>query len=224
MNKTFIFNLGWIAAAALLGFAIAAVFAGLLRLPRSIYLIPYVLLASLFFYAFVRSSGISLVNLIRHNWYWGLLGAAIAGVFTVRNVLSQPLSPQPDGIRLAFDLLWSGVIYGLVDALLLSVLPVLATWQAFTALGLTNTVPGKILVGVLAVFISLFVTAAYHLGYPEFRGPQVSGPVIGNGAMTLGYLLTNNPIAAVFSHIAMHVAGVLHGSASVVQLPPHYLP
>jgi hypothetical protein len=48
------------------------------------------------------------------------------------------------------------------------------------------------------------------------------GPVIGNTATTLGYLLTNNPLAAIFSHIAMHIAGVLHGPASVIQLPPHY--
>jgi hypothetical protein len=48
------------------------------------------------------------------------------------------------------------------------------------------------------------------------------GPVIGNTAMTLGFLITNNPLAAVFSHIAMHIAAVLHGSASVIQLPPHY--
>jgi hypothetical protein len=40
--------------------------------------------------------------------------------------------------------------------------------------------------------------------------------------MSLGYILTNNPIAAVFSHIAMHTAGVLHGKATVIQLPPHY--
>ena len=40
--------------------------------------------------------------------------------------------------------------------------------------------------------------------------------------MSLGYLLTNNPATALFSHIAMHIAGVLHGPASVVQLPPHY--
>ena len=31
-----------------------------------------------------------------------------------------------------------------------------------------------------------------------------------------------NPLTAILSHIAMHVAGVLHGPASVIQLPPHY--
>jgi hypothetical protein len=66
------------------------------------------------------------------------------------------------------------------------------------------------------------VTAAYHFGFPEYRGGGMVGPVIGNTTMTLGYLLTNNPLAAIFSHIAMHVAAVLHGPASVIQLPPHY--
>jgi len=49
-------------------------------------------------------------------------------------------------------------------------------------------------------------------------------PALGNTAMTQGYLLTNNPLAAVLSHMAMHIAGAVYGSASVVQLPPHYLP
>jgi hypothetical protein len=121
------------------------------------------------------------------------------------------------------ELLWVGVVYGLVDALLLSVLPVLATWQGFSALGWTSSLPGKIFVGAVAVLASLFVTVLYHLGYPECRAAGgIIGPTIGNGAMTLGYVLANNPIAAIFSHIAMHIAGVLHGPATVMQLPPHY--
>ena len=110
-----------------------------------------------------------------------------------------------------------------MDALLLSVLPVLATWQAASLLGWTSSWPGKIGVGAIAFIASLFVTACYHLGFPEYRVQGgVAGPTIGNGMMTLGYLLTNNPITAIFSHIAMHIGGVLHGPASVMQLPPHY--
>jgi hypothetical protein len=224
MNKIWYAYLGWIAAAALFGFAISAIFAGVLRLPRSIYLIPYVALSGLFLYAYVRWSGLAIGDLIRHNWVWGLVGAVLFAAFTVKNVLSQPASARSEGFTLAFDLLWSGVVYGLMDALLLSVLPVLATWQAFTLLNWTANWPGKILVGVIAVFASLLVTAVYHLGYPEYRGGGLFGPAIGNTAMTLGYLITNNPLAAILSHIAMHIAGVLRGPASVVQLPPHYLP
>jgi hypothetical protein len=103
-----------------------------------------------------------------------------------------------------------------------SQLPVLATWQAFSALNWTANWPGKILVGIIAMLASVLVTTAYHFGFPEYRGTGMMGPVIGNTTMTLGYLLTSNPLAAIFSHVAMHVTAVLHGPASVMQLPPHY--
>jgi len=223
MYKIFFLNLSWVAAAALLGFAIAAIFAGLFHLPRSIYLIPYVGLTGIFLYAYLTWNGLSIGNLIRHNWYWGVIGAVLLGVWTVRNILSQPASPRADGLSLAFDLVWLGVVYGLIDALLLSILPVLATWQAFVVLGWNTDWWGKILVGFIAILASLFVTVSYHLGYPECRvSGGLFGPTLGNGAMTLGYVLANNPITAIFSHIAMHIAGVLHGPASVMQLPPHY--
>jgi hypothetical protein len=222
MNNIWYAYVGWIAAAALLGFAMSVIFARVLRLPRSIYLIPYIGFTSLFLYAYVKWSGLSIGDLIRHHWGWGLVGAVLLAAFTVKNILSQPASARSEGFALGFDLLWSGVVYGLMDALLLSVLPVLATWQAFTLLNWTTNWSGKFLVGVIAVFASLLVTVAYHLGYPEYRGAGLFGPAIGNTAMTLGYLITNNPLAAVLSHIAMHIAGVLHGPAQVVQLPPHY--
>ena len=213
----------WIPAAALLGFASAGIFAGLLHLPRRIFLIPYVAVVSLALYIFMNWSDLSLIELLQHNWVWGLVGAALVGLFVVRNVLSQPKSRRAAGAPLVLDLLWSGVVYGLMDALLLSVLPVLAAWLAFSSLGWTTSWPGKIAVGAIAFLASLLVTVCYHLGYPEYRVKGgVSGPTIGNGIMTLGYLLTNNPISAILSHIAMHIAGVLHGSDSVMQLPPHY--
>ncbi len=223
MPKEFALNVAWIFAAALLGFAIAAVFAGLLRLPRSIYLAVYLVLVVPFLYAFVRWSNLSIGELVRHNWGWGLLAAVVMGAFVVRNVLTQPVSAHAQGLPLALDIAWLGVVYGALDALFLSVLPVLATWQAFSALGWTGTLVGKIGVGAIALLASLLVTVAYHLGYPEYRATGgVMGPSIGNGVMSFGYILTNNPIAAVFSHIAMHVAGVLQGPATVLQLPPHY--
>jgi hypothetical protein len=213
----------WIAAAALLGFTIASLFSSWLRLPRGLFLIPYVILAGVFVYAYIQWSAVSVAELLRHNWIWGVIGAVLVGFFLVRNILSQPISPRTTGLPLAFDLLWSGIVYGAMDALLLSVLPVLATWQAFSMLGWTASWPGKILVGGIALLLSLIVTVTYHMGFAEYRQPGgIAGPTIGNGVMSLGYLLTNNPLTALFSHMAMHIAGVLHGPASVMQLPPHY--
>ena len=213
----------WIPAAAILGYAIASIFSSWLHLPRNLFLVPYVLLAGLFLYAYHQWSGLSMAGLLRQNWIWGLIGAVLFGLFVVRNVLSQPVSAVSTGPTLIFDLLWSGVLYGGMDALFLSVLPVLATHQAFAILGWTGSWPGKIMVSVIALLFSLFITISYHWGFAEYHQPGgIAGPTIGNGVMSLGYLLTNNPLTAVFSHMSMHIAGVLHGPASVMQLPHHY--
>lgn len=222
MNTLWYAHLGWIVAASMLGFAVSVIFSGILRLPRPVFLIPYIGFMGLFFYAYTRWSGLSIGEMLRHNWVGGLIGAIILGILTIKNVLSQPGSPRSKGFNLAFDLIWSGFLYGLTDALLLSVLPVLATWQAFTLLNWTENWPGRILVALLAVLASMLVTSAYHFGYPEFRGKRLITANVGNTAMTLGYLVTSNPLAAMLCHAAMHIAAVLHGPARVVQLPPHY--
>jgi hypothetical protein len=223
MDKGIVINISWIAAAAALGFAITAIFAGIFHLPRGLFVLVYLALAGPFLYLFVRWSNLSLGELFRHNWIWGLVAGILIGAFMVRNIYSQPASPHSQGLSLVFEIVWLGVVYGGLDALFLSVLPMLATWQAFSAFEWTHSLAGKILVGGIALIASLLVTIAYHLGYPEYRAAGgIIGPSIGNGIMSLGYILTNNPLSAIVSHIAMHVAGVLHGPATVIQLPPHY--
>ncbi|MGE5073348.1 MAG: hypothetical protein ACM3MF_07970 [Anaerolineae bacterium] len=223
MGSAFAFNAAWILAAALLGFVISALSAGVLRLSRRVFVLVYFALTAPFLYAFFRWSRLDIHGLVQHNWIWGLALAALVGAFLVRNVRAQPRSAAVRGFALVWDVIWLGVVYGTLDALLLSVLPVLATWQAFSGFEWAGSVPGKMMVSVFALIASLVVTVVYHLGYPEYRQRRgVVGPSIGNTVMSLGYVLADNPLSAVFSHIAMHIAGVLHGPASVVQLPPHY--
>jgi hypothetical protein len=222
MNENGYVSLLWILAAAGLGFAVACVFSRLLRLSRRVFLIPYVLLAGGLVSAYFSWNRVDLLAQVVQNWFWGLIATILLGAFVVKNVLSQPVSTRSRDILLVFDLFWAGVVYGAVDAMLLSVLPVMATWQAFSHVVWTGTWLDQIMVGGLAMMASLFVTAAYHLGYAEYNGPQVAAPMFGNGMMSLGYLLTNNPAAAVVSHVAMHVAAVLRGPATASQLPPHY--
>jgi hypothetical protein len=198
------------------------VFAGLLRIPRNIYLIPYIVLIGVLFYSYLRWSKINIGESIRYHWPWGVVGAIIAGFFASRTVLIQPSSPTPQGLELLFYLLWLGLAYGTMDALFLSVLPMSATWQAFSVLGWTNRWGGRIVAGVLALVASLLIIAVYHLGYPEFRGPQVGLIVVGVGIQSLLMLLTGNPMVVVLGHIAMHITAVLYGINSVSQLPPHY--
>jgi hypothetical protein len=58
----------WVVAAAMLGFAVAAIFAGLLHLPRALFLVPYMVLGSAFLYGYVRWSGVDVGRSVRRHW------------------------------------------------------------------------------------------------------------------------------------------------------------
>lgn len=216
------FYLGWVLAVGLLGFAIAAIFSGWLRLSRRLFLVPYIALGGVFLVAFLFWNQIDLLPWLVENWYWGLLAGMVIAIFLIRNVRSQPASARSTGACLLFDVLWVGLGYGAMDALFLNILPVVAVWTGFSGVGWTATWPGRIGLGVLALLASLFVTLLYHLGYREFRNRKVVMVLIGNSLITLAYLLSTNPLGALVSHVAMHVAAVFRGPETVLQLPPHY--
>jgi hypothetical protein len=212
----------WILTASFTGFAVAAVFAGWLRLQRNVYLLFYIPVVAAFFLAFVILNDINIREILLYNWGWGIMGAFLAGVFVVRNVLSQSPSERNKGAAVISDILWPGFAYGLCDSLLLSVLPILAVKLAFTNTAWSDSWSGKVLFFVLGLLASFFATTVYHLGYPEFRGKKVIWPNIGNGVLSLAYLLTMNPLAAILPHIAMHIAAMIHGPKTTGQVPPHY--
>jgi hypothetical protein len=216
-------HLLWVAVAGLLGMAVAAVFAGVFQLPRNLYLVFYFAAIGAFLYAYVHWSGVDLKQEFARFWLWGVFGGAIAGYIVVQTTLWQPAlrSPMPQGFELLFDLVWLGLIYGAIDALLLSVLPIYATWQALTLLGWTARWPGRIAAGALALLVSMLVIGLYHLGYPEFRSAYVLTIMAGVGIQSLFYLLTRSPLAPLISHVAMHVTAVLVGLQTFSQLPPH---
>jgi hypothetical protein len=213
-------SLRWVFGAALLGFSSAALLGSLLGLPRDVFVGFHGAIVAGFSIAFFRIDRINPRVQLRRRWPAGLLVGALAGALLARTVLLQPASSRPAGGALAWALLWDGGVYGLADALLLSVVPVLAVYGSRPAGELKN--PGaRWRWGLAALLASLFIAAAYHLGFTEFRGSALAGPLIGNAVVTLSYLASGSPVAPLLSHVVMHAAAVLHGMATTAQLPPH---
>lgn len=212
--------LAWTVAASLLGLSITTICVSVLHLRRSVFLIPYVFLVGLFLYAYGVWAHVDFTALVANNLTMGIVAAVVVAFILVRNVLSQPASPRTQGPRLMFELMWFGLIYGAIDGLYLSVFPVLLAWQSFP--GLRTTPLGTVGVGALALVSSAAVTVGYHAGYPEFRSSKMRMAVFGNSIISLGYLVSINPISAFASHAAMHTVAVWHGSEGTIQLPPHY--
>lgn len=222
MNKEFWVMVGWLIAASLLGFGISAVFAGWLRFERRRFLVPYVGLVSLFLYGFVSLNEIDSVSMLMTNRWWGILAGTLVSIFLVKTVREQPRSRHVSGLALIFDIGWAGLVYGLIDALFLNVMPVVIIWIGASSFGWAATPAGKFIFGGAGLFASLLVTLAYHLGYPEFRNRKVGMVLIGNSVITLAFLLSGNPLGSIISHTAMHLAAVLQGAETTIQLPPHH--
>jgi hypothetical protein len=210
--------LGWLAAIAAASFLVAWVLTALLGVRRTPYIAALALATGALTWGYLAWSDTSLTGFATNRWGWGLAGAAVAGALLARLSRHQPSGPRPQGWRLAATLAWEGVLYGSAEGLLLSVLPVLVTWQAFAAHGWTSGTGRSLVAGTVAMAASLAVIVIHHLGYRGFHGRAALVPVmVGCGLLSLAYLLTANPLAAVGGHIILHTALTLRGT----EMPPY---
>lgn len=204
----------WCFAAAELGWMSSWIAVSVLRLSREAFILPYFLVALTLAALFVRIEKIDLGAAILRRPLRSFVVTALAAALVVATVLAQPGAPRAHGSRLLFELGWDGVVYGAVDGVLLTVLPMLAIQRAFGEGRWTSDALGWI--ASIAVFV------AYHLGFPEFHGPTMIAPVVAALVFGAAYIASRNPLVPVIVHAAMHVAAVLHGPAGTLQLPPHY--
>ena len=79
--------------------------------------------------------------------------------------LTRPARP------FAFEILWRGVIYGIVDALLLSAFPGLIAWELMQR-NIVWRLAGATGYGVLTLALVWIITATNHAGVP--RTPRTS--------------------------------------------------
>lgn len=211
----------WTLLGAVIGMAASAALSGALGLERHTFVAGWSAVVAVLWAFHARHQHVRLrVQLARH-WRAGLIVGAGVGALLAWTVVRQPASAAPTGLALVTDLLWLGAVYGTVDALILSVLPVLSLYGTRSADAL-RTPGGRVRGAAAALAGSALITAAYHLGFREFQGAQVVWPVLGGLLTTTAYLLSGSAVAPIVAHVVMHVAAVLHGAATTLQLPPHY--
>jgi hypothetical protein len=212
-------QLGWFAAGATVAFLIPFVFSSVLDLNNDVYYAIYFAGVAAFLTLYVRSTGLDVLELFTRHWPWSLaLGVIAAAAVTLAVLNREDSTPRPDGAYFLFTIAWRGVLYGAVDALLLSAFPVAV---AYALVGRdVGSVARKARFGGLAVVLVVIITATYHLGYEQFRDDGVAGPETGNLIISVPAIASTNPLGSVIAHASMHVAADTHAYETDVYLPP----
>jgi hypothetical protein len=210
------FHVGrWFVGGAILAFLIPVIGADLLELHHDLYLLVYFTIAGTFLASFTAHQHIDWRGWLRTRMWWSVGTGAVVAFAIVRKVLSDPSMDHPSGAYFWFEVAWRGVLYGTVDALVLFVFPASVAY-----LLLRDGARRRLRFAGLTLLLSLVITATYHLGYPQFRGADLTQPEIGAVLAWVPTALTGNPIGAVVVHDAFHVAANVHTYRSEIYLPP----
>jgi hypothetical protein len=212
-------HLKWIAFGALAGFGSSFIFGDLFTLPVDFYYLLYFAAIILLFLTYVRKTGLELKEWVSRRFVWAIFLGVIFGILMMQNVLSRPETEKFSGAYLAWLIFWRGLVYGLIDGLLLSSFPFIVTWRAFDVGN--KPLRNRIAFGFMAWLFILLVTTAYHFGYADFRSKKIVQPNIGNTLISIPTLVTANPIASPIAHAFMHIAAVIHSPRTDLFLPPH---
>lgn len=161
----------------------------------------------------VGVSGASVTDMTGDRWALGVGGALFTGLlggFGMRK--KEPVVQHLDTRALPSAAVWEGVVYGVAEGVLLSVLPAFIMWQAAVDGGWNDLAAWVIALGLSGMMITV-----HHLGYWDYRGRRVGLAITGCGLLTVGYLATGSIIAPALGHVLLHIVGITGG----VQLPPH---
>jgi hypothetical protein len=212
-------HLVWFALVCAVAFLVPYLGTSVLGLQHDLFYLLYFAFTVALIAAYVQLEHVVVTEVYRARWRWSLgIGVALAA-FLVFNVFhTQGATARPHGAYFAFELLWRGVGYGLVDTLLLTVFPFLV---AYTLLHENvEGLLGKLRLTALALPLVLIVTATYHLGYPQYRQDGLSRPETGNVLISIPTFATANPVGSFVAHVSQHVAAVTHSYESRIFNPP----
>jgi hypothetical protein len=211
-------QLGWYLAGVVTAFLLPFIFSSALDLNHDLYYLVYFAGASAFLATYATVTKLEVRELFTRQWRWSLGLGLLTAVFLVFNVLNnEDSTPHPDGLYFVFSIAWRGVVYGVIDALVLTAFPVAVAYSLMS--GSIETPMRRVTFSALSLVLILVITGVYHLGYEQFREDGVRGPEIGNAIISVPAIVTVNPLGSVVAHASMHVAADVHAYETDLFLP-----
>ena len=212
-------QLAWFALVCAVAFLIPYLGVSLLDLQHDVFYLAYFAITLALLASYVRVEHVDVAEVFRRRWQWSLgIGAVLAGVLVLNVFNTEHATARPHGLYFAFELLWRGVGYGLIDTLLLTVFPCLVAYRLLH--GRVGGLRGKLRLTALMLPLVLIVTATYHVGYPQYRQDGIGRPETGNVLISIPTFATANPAGSIVAHVSQHIAAVTHAYESRIFNPP----
>ena len=101
-------QLRWLAAAAVVGFAVPFLGSSVLDLQHDVYLGIYFAAVLALWWAYATATQLDVRSVVLRNWKLGVVLGLVFGAALVRNVLSEDGTPHPDGAYYWFEIVWRG--------------------------------------------------------------------------------------------------------------------
>ncbi len=209
----------WFVFGSVVAFAVPYLGVSVFDLQHDVYYLVYFAATLALLATYARVEQIDIAEVFRRRWLWSIGIGVVLAVFLVFNVFhGSDATPRPHGGYFFFELLWRGVGYGVIDALLLTAFPGVVAYRILH--GRIAGITGRLRYTALALPLIIIITATYHWGYPQIRQDGVSRPETGNTLISIPMLATANPAGSIIAHVSMHITAVIHAYESRDYLPP----
>jgi len=154
-------HVGWFALGSFVAFLIPYVGLSVLDLQHDAFYLLYFCVTLALLGTYTRVERIDLRDTFTRNWAWSIGIGVVTAVALWRNVLvNSDATSRPHGAYFAFEVLWRGVGYGIVDALLLTAFPCTVAYAILR--GNANGIGGRTRFIALTVPLIWLITATYQ--------------------------------------------------------------
>jgi hypothetical protein len=212
-------HLVWFVLVCLVAFLVPFLGVSVLDMQHDAFYLVYFAITIALIAGYIRVEHVDVAEVIRIRRRWSFGIGVVLASFLVFNVFNtEHATARPHGAYFAFELLWRGFGYGLIDTLLLTALPCLVAHRLLH--GHVGGFKGKLRFTALCLPLVIIVTATYHLGYPQYRQDGISRPETGNVLISIPTFATANPVGSFVAHVSQHVAAVTHAYESKIFNPP----
>ena len=197
-------HIAWLLQAGVLAFGVPFIFSHLLKLPLDPFFIVLGILSIAFFWYYSKSTELKWLESLSPGWALGIILGAFIGLGFISNASTQ--MNMTDYFIPAFtpSVIARGVIYGVISAILLTILPFVITWRAFS-----GTNPGnlrKVAVTLLAVIALTLMSFLYNLGIGGFSDKNLKDKIGMCMIANVPTLVSGNPIAGSISNVFLQIS------------------